>query len=1250
MGFSNHANFFHAIFRFVGSHASFDLFSSNENQNDHNLNFADSSSRSSSNSSLHKAVPFSLLNATTAPPTTKLTSDINSDFIYGSNNDSRRKLGEPSRTGSKKSGRFSDAEKLLKNISNDSPTLGPSKGPPIAFDKSNEYPEPLTPTDDEMPESPSHGSAATPLDRGEYLPGANKPLNTSSIPAFTIEDYLEFMCQISEEQIKELPFSVRRKLRLIAAGTATENDIKSVSQSLDPILYFNGWTSISERGDMDAVFDNLDIPHESLEDSSSHDGLGSASSSSGSNSLTSNANERSGSQNNISSGGSGIAALIQNQHSDSNIRTSTRSRNSNSNILSSPNANLAEIQFNDRTDGFITSPSPSQPVTRNASFVENGSFRSRRGDLAVNPSTTVQSSPYVSSPLATSPNTASILQGMPALNPTRSSPMSRGFSRSSLRTSSSNISGSFINSPHSIGFNRPVRSSTISSFGSDTGSANYSYNRPQSEGLIGGEDLEVPSRFTSRKSSNRLAHQQLIPPGLISGSHSANLRRARSSVNRSASVNNGFGSFSNISGINSRFSSTAGSRNTSRRNSMFQVGSVNDPDSSPFSYSSAAASPALQYLARLGSSANSPIDSRRGSAGGPGMFPASTAGSISSFSHMEGMAGSAMQGNEDLGAQVGNYIIGSQLGYGGFSVVREARTIDEKTGKEVVRAVKIMEAKARAIDLAHEKIDEIQRDVDKELKAYEQQLQKEEEEQREAMYNGIGSNDSSSTIGPKAIQINRQRSGSAFSSYGGLMSPLSPFSSNSFMSNEPSQSIKEKVKEHKVVLQQRKIHDALVEQSDNLQAQIDHEVLLWKELDHPNILKLRDVVTKSNNPNRENGDPVEEEAGEEGNIHNISSSGLMEAQPITSRTRSSRSGSVVSSNSGETRPQATDLSSINVGIRTYCFSDKITGGTLYDLVKEQHKIGLNLFLVVGYAKQLADAILYLHEVKKVVHRDVKLENCLIESNESDGLERIEAWKKTTPDALLLCDFGMSEFFYEEKDQVEEEDTRDEAVFDNDGDLKMREKDKRLGNLKRATPNSSDVSLQQKIVGPSATSSIMNQYHKGGHRKPDLSEKLLANKPDLSESTRTTTPYSLNSPTRPISRSASLVAASNMISSTTTVDHFGSVPYASPEVLASPVPLYNPCVDIWSFGVVLYALIMGELPWSHPLGPVLRELIQEAKWDKTQVRNKLVLRFKEAEISEDRVDQLMELLQRILEKDPTKRITIREIVDRGYLEF
>lgn len=93
---------FHAIFRFVGSHASFDLFSSNENQNDHNLNFADSSSRSSSNSSLHKAVPFSLLNATTAPPTTKLTSDINSDFIYGSNNDSRRKLGEPSRTGSKR--------------------------------------------------------------------------------------------------------------------------------------------------------------------------------------------------------------------------------------------------------------------------------------------------------------------------------------------------------------------------------------------------------------------------------------------------------------------------------------------------------------------------------------------------------------------------------------------------------------------------------------------------------------------------------------------------------------------------------------------------------------------------------------------------------------------------------------------------------------------------------------------------------------------------------------------------------------------------------------------------------------------------------------------------------------------------------------------------------------------------------------------------------------------------------------------
>ncbi|KAJ5486952.1 hypothetical protein N7530_001252 [Penicillium desertorum] len=122
------------------------------------------------------------------------------------------------------------------------------------------------------------------------------------------------------------------------------------------------------------------------------------------------------------------------------------------------------------------------------------------------------------------------------------------------------------------------------------------------------------------------------------------------------------------------------------------------------------------------------------------------------------------------------------------------------------------------------------------------------------------------------------------------------------------------------------------QENDQVQAEFDHEVRVWRYLSHPHVLTL---------------DAVYE----------------------------------------------TDYA-------TFCFTKLAIGGTLFDLVR-QNRSGLDTQLAKKYAYQLACAIRYLHEDARVVHRDIKLENCLLDPVKSaDG---------TTSSTLVLCDFGMAEW-------------------------------------------------------------------------------------------------------------------------------------------------------------------------------------------------------------------------------------------------
>ena len=179
---------------------------------------------------------------------------------------------------------------------------------------------------------------------------------------------------------------------------------------------------------------------------------------------------------------------------------------------------------------------------------------------------------------------------------------------------------------------------------------------------------------------------------------------------------------------------------------------------------------------------------------------------------------------------------------------------------------------------------------------------------------------------------------------------------------------------------------------------------------------------------------------------------------------------------------------------TFCFTKLNTGGTLFDKVRANRN-GLGRDLTRRYAYQLASAIRYLHEDVRIVHRDIKLENCLIDVSDPD----------TAKDGgnLLLCDFGLAEFI--------------------------------ANDMRRDSPDPF-------------------QRETNGHVHHSISP----------------------------SDAAMSIA--------------GSLQYASPELIMSPAGFLSPCVDVWAFGVVIYALLVGDLPFQHVFQPRVQMMILAGEWN------------------------------------------------------
>lgn len=224
---------------------------------------------------------------------------------------------------------------------------------------------------------------------------------------------------------------------------------------------------------------------------------------------------------------------------------------------------------------------------------------------------------------------------------------------------------------------------------------------------------------------------------------------------------------------------------------------------------------------------------------------------------------------------------------------------------------------------------------------------------------------------------------------------------------------------------------------------------------------------------------------------------------------------------------------------TFCFTKLNTGGTLFDLVRANRQ-GISRDLARRYAYQLASAIRYLHEDVRVIHRDIKLENCLIDVSDPDAAR--------DGGNLLLCDFGLAEFVTSDTRRNSPEPY--ERVTD------------------RPPP---------KNIGPSETSTSIA----------------------------------------------------------------GSLQYASPELIMSPAGFLSSVVDMWAYGVVMYALLVGDLPFQHVFQPRVQMMILAGEWDLPALETAAgVIGYEE---------EVLELMSGCLEMESEHRWTIARVLKSRWLD-
>ncbi|MBW0505711.1 hypothetical protein O181_045426 [Austropuccinia psidii MF-1] len=288
-----------------------------------------------------------------------------------------------------------------------------------------------------------------------------------------------------------------------------------------------------------------------------------------------------------------------------------------------------------------------------------------------------------------------------------------------------------------------------------------------------------------------------------------------------------------------------------------------------------------------------------------------------------------------------------------------------------------------------------------------------------------------------------------------------------------------------------------------------------------------------------------------------------------------------------------------------CEQDKLSqilNWTLADILSpsassEQSEIltassGLRLGLVREIFRQIVEGLGYLHLEANVVHKDIKLENILIQNNQ-----------------IKISDFGLAIYPCYERSLLTSADTnkKNSSIWNRDLSLP-----KQFSCLPR---------IVEGTVGCSPISTFYN----------DLQSRSNLN--DLS---------SFSNPISSHMDEDCDSATTDEILPTAA----GSLAYTPPEQLRSEVPLACPSLDIWAVGCVLYGLLEGRLPFEDEFEPRLRLKIMNGQFEFPNVLS--VDPEKTFALEEDPRIMITKVLKGSLAVDRNARWTIQEIAASAWL--